>query len=123
MKYVLSGIPIPLKRPRFGQGHAYDSQKDEKSRAQYELMMQRRAYYEKVPLKLAVTFFMKKPKRPFKNRPIEHYTKPDLSNLIKYVEDVCISILYHDDCLIACIDAKKIYDDEPRTEFTLEPLP
>ena len=46
-----------------------------------------------------------------------HHIKPDLSNMLKFTEDVAQSIIYADDCIIAEISAKKIYDHNPRTEF------
>lgn len=51
-----------------------------------------------------------------------HSFRPDLSNLIKLIEDVATGILYEDDSLIASIAAYKIYDLRPRTEFSLREL-
>jgi Holliday junction resolvase RusA-like endonuclease len=48
-----------------------------------------------------------------------HICRPDLSNLLKFVEDIGTGILYSDDCLISSITAKKCYDDKPRTEFSV----
>jgi len=48
-----------------------------------------------------------------------HIYRPDLSNLIKFIEDVATGILFNDDCLIASIVAKKCYDHTPRTELSI----
>ena len=46
-----------------------------------------------------------------------HATIPDLSNCIKFIEDICSGVVYKDDAIIASISSKKLYDNEPRTEF------
>ena len=51
-----------------------------------------------------------------------HYSRPDLSNLIKFIEDVATGILYKDDCIIAELVSYKHYDTNPRTEFMITPL-
>ena len=48
-----------------------------------------------------------------------HTAKPDLSNMIKFIEDVCKGIVYNDDEQIVQITAYKRYDLEPRTEFEI----
>jgi len=49
----------------------------------------------------------------------DHYIKPDLSNLIKYIEDISQGLLFRDDSAITKIVARKIYDPHARTEFSL----
>lgn len=126
MKYILSGDPIALKRPRFRKNSGvYDPQKSEKERSQFELKMQHGARkFISGPLELIITFFMKIPES--KKRTVKPYLyhpiKPDLSNLIKFVEDVATGILYEDDSIIASIQAVKYYALVPRTEFILVPL-
>ena len=51
-----------------------------------------------------------------------HHFKPDLSNLIKFVEDLANGIIYKDDSQISCITACKVYSQYPRTEFTISSL-
>ena len=48
-----------------------------------------------------------------------HSFKPDLDNLIKFICDCATGIAYEDDSQIYFIKAKKEYDVEPRTEFTV----
>lgn len=49
-----------------------------------------------------------------------HTYKPDLSNLIKMVEDVSVDAgLITDDAIIASVFSVKLYGDEPRTSFII----
>lgn len=126
MKYILSGDPRALTRPRFRKdGKTYDPQSVEKERARYELKFQHRSRPLLIgPLELIVTFFMPIPKtKARKVAPYDyHHIKPDLSNLIKFVEDVANDIIFTDDAIIASIQAVKYYAIAPRTEFILVPL-
>jgi len=129
MKYILKGKPIPLKRPKLSTRpvpHAYDPQKHIKKDSQTELRIQHG--YSKLiqdPISLDITFFMpipislsKKKKKQLTGQ--KHYKRPDLSNLIKYLEDIAQGILFRDDAIISTINAKKIYDPNPRTEFIIK---
>lgn len=84
MKYILSGDPIALKRPRFRKNSGvYDPQKSEKERSQFELKMQHGARkFISGPLELIITFFMKIPES--KKRTVKPYLyhpiKPALSS-------------------------------------------
>lgn len=126
MKYILSGDPIPLARPRFRKNSGvYDPQLSLKQRSQLELKIQHGARpLLKGPLELIVTFFMKIPiSKKRKIYPYNyHAIKPDLSNLIKFVEDVATGILYEDDSIIVSIQSVKYYAIVPRTEIILVPL-
>jgi Holliday junction resolvase RusA-like endonuclease len=124
--YVIPGDPIPLARPRFGKKKVYDSQRAEKLVWEIMLKNQHGALPELTgPLLLDITFYMPVAQKKMKNkeqlygRP--HQFRPDLSNMIKYVEDIANEIIYHDDCQISSITAKKVYG-EPRTEFTVTKL-
>lgn len=122
--YIIKGDPIPLARPRIGSSRLWDSQKHLKLVVGLDLQKQHGT--EPLycgPLHLVVDYFMRMPDGQrkkwelFRSRP--HVYKPDLSNLVKFTEDVCSAILFKDDCLIAKITAKKYYDDNPRTEFRI----
>lgn len=123
--FIIPGDPTPLARPRFTAKKIYDSQKNLKLVASLTLQQQNNnAPFLIGPLHLDVTFFMKTPlstsakhKQSLYGKP--HIFKADLDNLIKYVADICSNVIYHDDCIIAAITARKIYSDKPRTEFTL----
>lgn len=76
-------------------------------------------------ISLDVTFFMVIPASMSKNKKDalegkKHAIKPDLSNLIKYLEDVAQNLIFRDDSAITNITARKIYDKNPRTEFSIK---
>lgn len=122
--YTIGGSPVALKRPRFADYRVYDPQKELKKRVITELQLQ---HGFKMPpmtgmIHLMATFFMELPKtkahRKHLINQIYHCYKPDLSNLIKFVEDVCVDAgIIHDDALIVEISSKKVYSEKPRTEF------
>lgn len=120
MLYVLPGNPVPLARARHSRYNIYDSQKNTKLVAGITIQSQHdsRPLYDG-NIHLDIIFYMNIPKGKRRDN-LEgcyHVFKPDLSNLIKFVEDLCTSILYHDDSLICSISATKKYSTEPRTEF------
>lgn len=132
MHYLVEGAPIPLARHRTANGHAYDSQKQLK----YSVGIQLRQQHQDTPLfegalHLEIIFFMPTPdrlrarvrkyidERQGEARNAPHFCKPDLSNLIKFIEDVATGIIYTDDSIIAKITATKIYSAVARTEFSI----
>jgi|SRR5579859_493398 len=132
MVYVIEGKPVPLQRARFARDHCWDAQKALKCSIAISLERQHRDFpLLSGPLKLNITFYFAEPvkKRHKLKQPVtechalrSHITKPDLSNLIKFVEDVATGIIYSDDAIIAEIHAYKCYDNPARTEFELVPL-
>ncbi len=126
--YVIPGDPIALARARHGQRKVYDSQKHLKLVAGLSLVEQHKGLEMFAgALHLDVSFFMGLPSNmsAVKRKALihtNHIYRPDLSNLLKFIEDAATGILYHDDCLIASISCKKLYDENPRTEFTLKQL-
>jgi Holliday junction resolvase RusA-like endonuclease len=124
-KFVIPGIPIPKARPRFGDGRVYCAQKE--SILVTGITIQSQFNNEPLfmgPLRLIFVFYMPIAQKLRKKglAGTHHITKPDISNLIKYYEDVCNEIIYHDDCIISEIYAVKRYSDEPRTELTVTQL-
>lgn len=129
MKYCVYHNPVPLSRPRFGQGRVYDPQKNE--RIFYTIAIERQHNNRPMltgPLHLDVTFFMPMPpsmslKKKSQVKDTPHFVRPDLSNLLKWLEDVAQQAgLFKDDSCIVSVAAHKIYSDEPRTEFIFTPL-
>lgn len=111
--YVVKGDPIPLlgKPARFQQitRIALEGQHPE-SQGIY-----------RGPLALSIAFYIEAPRR---NRPehvpiTPHIRKPYLTDLIRYIEDCCTSLLFEGPYTIASIQASKHYDSVPRTEFSL----
>jgi Holliday junction resolvase RusA-like endonuclease len=126
--YVVQGKPVPLSRPRLSEHGVYDSQKAVKTRISTELLIQKGSDATICGLlHLHMDFYMQLPKtKTHRNHLIQqkyHVYKPDLSNLIKLIEDVCVDIgIIEDDCLIASITARKLYGDPARTEFYFSSL-
>lgn len=123
-KYVIMGQPVPLMRPRIKGRTCYDSQRHIKLIQGIGL---RNQLDDKEPLvravSMTVTFYMtipvswsEKKKQAMIGRP--HTSTPDYSNLLKYVEDVCVDVkILRDDALIYECIGRKVYDENPRTEF------
>lgn len=127
-KYIVNGDPIPLLRARFGRRCVYDSQKAIKGRWSIDLERQHEDRpMLSGPLHLDAYFYMpipnhitKEKKLTYHKRP--HVFRPDLSNLIKFLEDCATGIIFRDDSIIASISARKLYDHITRTEFIITPL-
>jgi len=127
--YVIPGDPVPLLRARMAKGRRpWDSQKQIKMHCGLQLTQQ---HGHRPPFQGAlhfdVTFYFPFPQAISKAKLATmagklHTYRPDLSNLIKFIEDVATGILFNDDCLIASINAKKCYDHQPRTEFAITVL-
>lgn len=60
-----------------------------------------------VPISVEIIFFSERP-RSVKKRSLPH-VKPDLSNLIKALEDGCNGVIWKDDALICELTARKEY--------------
>jgi Holliday junction resolvase RusA-like endonuclease len=124
MIYIIEGDPVPLARVRaaYHSRHMYDSQKDLKIHRLIELQnMHQDAPPLAGPLHLDITFYLKMPKlsprkRKEKNHSYHQY-RPDLSNLIKFVEDIAQHLIFDNDSQIAQITSRKVYHEKPRTEF------
>lgn len=126
--YVITGDPVPLARVRFGRRQVWDCQRHLKRNTSIVINGQHNnAPLFQGPLKVILSFYFPvaksvslKKKNLLLGTP--HYFKPDLSNLIKFIEDVGNELLYHDDARITLLEASKIYDEEPRTEFIVMEL-
>lgn len=122
--YIIPGTPTAWKRPGHVDGRFYNRQTQERLLAGMQIKNQHGNNRQFAgPLQLDIVFYFAMPKTRSKEHGALIYTpmyfRPDTSNLIKHIEDTCESILYHDDCLITDIYAKKRYSDKPYTEFTI----
>jgi len=123
MTIIIPGKPIPLARARHGNGKTYDSQKQEKLYFGY-LLKSKNPPILTGPLHLTVAFYMPIPtswslKKQHAAENASHLSKPDLSNLVKFVEDASHGILFTDDAQITSIAASKWYSAHARTELTI----
>jgi len=116
----IKGKPIPLARARAGKKGFYDPQYQAKQNFAWEV----KRIWRKEPLNKAIKvnfyFYIGMPKSwSKKKRAIKdltlHDQTPDLSNLIKFVEDALNDTLWKDDKLIGKIKAFKRWSNDPRT--------
>lgn len=129
MTYVVLGPPAPWSRaaPNYIRRSIYDTQKNLKLLVGIELASQHgeRPLFDG-PLHIDWCFYLEIPTR-YKSKRASmigkpHYVKPDISNLIKFYEDVSNKIIFKDDSTIATGTWKKVYDEHPRTEFTIRKI-
>ena len=130
-KYIVPLVPVPWKRPGYRKDLRIIWDRQKQLKQTYRTILEEQCtdldpFCHACELKLI--FYLPIPK---KSRPKQgvsvlhgryHHYRPDLSNLIKFVEDAAIGILYTDDSLIASCRAEKRYDENPRTEIYLLPL-
>jgi len=129
MIYVIPGKPTAWVRavPSRKQGLMFDSQKNKKLLDGIAIKQQHgnRPMLEG-PLYLDVMFYMAIPESFSSKKQAQlegqyHFKKPDIDNLEKYLCDMLTVTqkIFHDDCLIAKVSKSKVYDINPRTEFTV----
>lgn len=126
MKYIIEGAPIPCARARATRGgRVYDSQKRWKLSYGITISSQHGSLplYEG-PLHLEVVFYFPMPEKWTPKQKQERegswfIIRPDKDNCVKMLMDCCNGILYPDDCLICSSIEKKLYSQNPRTEFTI----
>ena len=135
LKIVIPGSPIGQGRPKFStiNGHpkAYDPEKSRNYKA-YVRMLATQAMkdtgFEMIdgPCAVIINAFFEIPKsksKKFKERALgglERPTKkPDLSNIVKGIEDALNGLAYKDDSSIVYLSVAKVYSDIPRVEVIL----
>ena len=119
--FTLEGDPVPLARARMGNHKLYDGQKHIKNVARTQLLSQFNNTQQFTgPLHVHIEFFFQIPKQHKIGE--FHHTRPDISNCVKFVEDIMNGIVFPDDCLIASLTSKKTYDEKPLTEFYIMEL-
>lgn len=132
LKFEIPGSPIGQGRPKFStiNGHpkAYDPEKSRNYKA-YVRMLATQAMketgFERIdgPCAVLINAFFEVPKSKSKRfreaalkgdeRPTK---KPDLSNIIKGIEDSLNGLTYKDDACIVHLACQKFYSDNPRVE-------
>lgn len=117
----IDGNPIALKRPKISGKYMYNPQC--KIRDAFALQTKTQINGSlpfKNPIEIQLEFHMPIPKSLSKKKKealisTPHIKKPDLSNLIKFVEDALNGILWSDDKIIYLLTSKKIYSLNPKT--------
>lgn len=121
--FEIPGRPIALARHRHVGKICYDPQRKVKDRV---IAVFRGTFTGVVPAvcptKLIVNYQMPIPRSCSKKRRMElmgtaHAVKPDLSNLVKFTEDVFNGIIWEDDSIICEIAATKVWGDRGMTSI------
>lgn len=136
LKFEVPGSPIGQGRPKFStiNGHAvaYDPEKSRNYKAYVKLLAtqaMREQGFTMIdgPCCLDILAFFEVPKsksKKFKERALmglERPTKkPDLSNIIKGIEDALNGLAYKDDSSIVFLSIAKYYSEVPRVEVILQ---
>lgn len=122
--FIISGDPISIFRPRNFNAHCWDSLKQLKHSAinQLEEQFKDQEPYLK-PINIEYHFYF----RPIgAHRSTTEYgynhSRPDITDLIKFVENVSVGILFKDTGIIASISSFKRYSELSRTEIIITEL-
>jgi Holliday junction resolvase RusA-like endonuclease len=122
--YIIMGDPISVMRPRNLNQHYWDSLKRLKHSAinQLENQLNEQKPFER-PVHIDFRFYFTPPgpHKPLNPHGFNH-SKPDISDLIKFVENVATGILLKDPNIISSISSFKRYSDSPRTEIIITEL-
>ena len=128
IRVILPGKPIPWKRARTCHGRYFDAQTDVKTWMREELLSQiGRITPFTVPVVLCIEAHMPFPNSWSKKKRAlllgtPHHSRPDLSNIVKLIEDAFNGYLWADDSLIGRIVADKRYSLASKTVVKCEPL-
>lgn len=122
--YIIPINPIAWKRAGLSHTRFYDSQARDKVATGLYLSQQHGndPLFINKPLAISIIFYIKPPKLKKPKLSKWHFKAPDCDNFQKFLFDAMKDIIIQDDKLFAHIDAKKIYSDNPRTEFTITEL-
>lgn len=112
--FTIPGKPQPKQRPRVTSHGTYTP----KETIEYERLVgwQCRSAYKGKPLstalKMTVRVFVKLPKKTVREKGDWHTSRPDLTNIIKSIEDGLNGIAYLDDSQIVYLVATKQWASE-----------
>lgn len=117
ISFTVPGQPIAKARPRFGKGKVYtapSTKSFEHAVGVYASMVCKKPLEGAVSL--SIIFCMKAPKS---GKEGWHISRPDLTNLIKAIEDGMNGIVFKDDAQIAQITCSKVYSNKPETSIVV----
>lgn len=125
--FELTGNPIPWMRAGRKGKKYFDKQVAEKTKVQWEVKMAMNGLYShSEAIKVVMEFHMPIPKswaRTKQKNAISkpHHVKPDIDNLLKFVNDSLNNILWSDDAIIYEVHVRKLYSQEPKTRILVVP--
>lgn len=120
--FRIEGRPTVCKRPRFSRGRVYND--PEHVRSQEYIALQARLAIKDFklegPLEMRVYFYFETPKKAPKS--VWFTGRPDLSNMIKNIEDALNDIVYKDDSQIVRLISEKQYGSKSFTWVEIEEI-
>lgn len=129
MKIIIPGPPIPKKRPRFGNGIAYDIQKREKTVTRLA-MVKNNPLCLQGALDVSVEFcFLPAPSKRYSELNLidwgfcRHDHKPDIDNLLKFLLDCANKVLWNDDAQVTSLTAVKRFSKNACTIIEINEIP
>ena len=132
IQLTIPGEPIGKARPRMTRtGIVYTPKKT----INYEVLI-RELFIVKYPdfqplegpVRMSLSAWMKIPKtskrkvKAMENGEIRPTKKPDMSNILKSVEDALNNLAYHDDKQIVEVEVEKRFSNRPRIELAIEEI-
>ena len=121
---IIPGKPLSTQF-RIGNGKLYNQHREEADRISNEIFLQKPPFILDKPVALDIRFCMEIPKS-YKKKIHEgefHIKKPDLTNLVKFIEDCMTGIVYKDDCCVCETSSRKVYSNNPRIEIEVRTTP
>jgi Holliday junction resolvase RusA-like endonuclease len=126
-KIIIPGRPVAKRRPKFARRGkfvtVYNDQGTEEGRALLEIRRQWTVTPLTGPISMLAKFIFEWPKSISEKKKqasiIQHIKKPDLSNCLKFYEDIFNGWVWKDDSQLHDITVMKQYGDQPRSEFIL----
>ena len=135
LKFEIPGSPIGQGRPKFstinGHAKAYDPEKSRNYKAYVRLLAtqaMKASGFTMIegPCSIEIFAFFEVPKSKSKKfreaalNGLERPTKkPDLSNIVKGIEDALNGLVYKDDSSIVSLKIQKYYSEFPRVEIEI----
>ena len=119
--------PVAMPRPRVMHGKSgqvftlYPGYVGKIQAQIREFVMERigASFGRNVPVKLSVTFYVKKP-RSVPKKAKYPTVRPDLDQYLKLLLDALAKYVYDDDAQIVAIEALKVYDSYPHIKLRIE---
>jgi Holliday junction resolvase RusA-like endonuclease len=120
------GLPIAQGRPRAfktraGQVRVYDpaNARDWKRTVQAQVLTQKPSQPVDGPLKMTLQFILPRP-RSLPKRDLFPERRPDLSNMLKAIEDALNGVVFRDDSQIVRMELAKDYGPAPGVVIRVE---
>lgn len=128
--YEVIGNPVPWQAPKWNKGRMYNPKNKEQQQTIWQLKPQFNHETLSCPVRMDITFYMPIPKsaskikrRQMLNGMIAHITKPDRTNLLKFIED-CLQLagILSNDSIVVAGEPFKTYGLVPKTLIRITPF-